>query len=185
MNTTIDPNLWVDEYSDNLFRYAVIRVNDAQLAEDLVQETFFAGLKNLHTFQGKSNMQTWLTAILKRKIIDHYRKKSSRKEYSLDEPDDRFADKMMMKDQWVKDKAPMSWSIDADKQLENEEFMQILHSCIKHLPEKWASCFVLKVMEEMKSDEVCKELELTSSNLWVILHRARLQLRECIEKGWL
>ncbi len=185
METNIDPNSWVDDYSDNLYRYAIVRVNDAQMAEDLVQETFLAGLKNLHTFQGKSNTQTWLIAILKRKIIDHYRKKSSRKEYSFDEPDERFADKMMMKDQWVKEKAPLSWNINADEQLENEEFMQILKACIKHLPEKWASCFVLKVMEEMKSDEVCKELELTSSNLWVILHRARLQLRECIEKGWL
>lgn len=185
METAIDPNKWVDAYSDNLYRYALVRVNDQQLAQDLVQETFLAGLKNLNKFEQKSTELTWLTAILKRKVIDHYRKKTTRQEYSFDEPNERFADSKMIKDHWVKEKAPSAWNLEADQQLENEEFMQIVKACIEHLPEKWASCFVLKVMEEMKSDEVCKELGITSSNLWVILHRARLQLRDCVEKGWL
>jgi len=185
MANNTDPNTWVDAYSDLLFRYAIVRVNDEQLAEDMVQETFLAGLKNLNSFQGKSTELTWLTAILKRKIIDHYRKKTTRKEYSLDEPDERFDSNGGMKDHWTKDAAPSAWNIEADKQLENAEFMQIIQACIKKLPEKWASCFILKVMEEMESDVVCKELNVTSSNLWVILHRARLQLRDCVEKGWL
>ncbi|MBI9062673.1 MAG: sigma-70 family RNA polymerase sigma factor [Marinilabiliaceae bacterium] len=182
----LDPNHWVNTYGDILYRYAYARVNDAELAQDLVQETFLAGLKNLKTFQGKSSESTWLIAILKRKVIDHYRKKSTTSEFSMDNNNDRFSNaKSSIKGHWIKEKAPHNWISDAEKQIESNEFMEILQACIKHLPDKWASCFALRVMEEMKGEEVCKELDITSSNLWVILHRARLQLRECIEKSWI
>lgn len=182
---SLDPNHWVNAYGDILYRYAFVRVNDAELAQDLVQETFLAGLKNLKTFQGKSSESTWLIAILKRKIIDYYRKKSTTNEFSIDDNGDRFTRDKPMKGHWIMEKAPQNWEPDAEKQMESNEFMEILQACIKHLPEKWASCFVLRVIEEMKGEEVCKELAITSSNLWVILHRTRLQLRECIEKSWI
>ncbi len=183
--SSLDPNHWVNTYGDRLYRYAFARVNDAELSQDLVQETFLAGLKNRHSFQGQSSESTWLIAILKRKIIDHYRKKSTTNELSLDAPDARFTSDKPLKGHWIKEKAPQNWIPDAEKQMESNEFMEILQACIKHLPEKWASCFILRVMEEMKGEEVCKELDITSSNLWVMLHRARLQLRECIEKSWI
>ena len=184
MSNQLNPNTWVDAYADYLYRYAISRVNISELAEDLVQETFLAGIKGRDSFKGDSNEKTWLTAILRRKIIDHYRKKSSHKEMLLDAPDDRFGEYGMMDDHWIENKAPRQWDIEVDKVYENKEFNAILQACIQHLPEKWASCFMLRIMEEMKGEEVCKELNISSSNLWVMLHRARLQLRDCLEKGW-
>ncbi len=154
------------------------------MAEDLVQDTFFSALKSLSGFQGKSHEKTWLTAILKRKIIDFYRKKSTSNEVSLVDSDDHFTNDGMMKGGWAKEKAPKKWSSEAHDAMESAEFMSILQKCISHLPQKWASCFILSTVEEMESKEVCKELDITASNMWVILHRARLQLRDCIEKGW-
>ncbi|TRX66144.1 sigma-70 family RNA polymerase sigma factor [Carboxylicivirga sp. M1479] len=184
MKHYLNPNKWVDSYADYLYRYALSRVNSDELAEDLVQETFLSGIKGSSNFQGNSNERTWLTAILKRKIIDYYRKKSSVKEFSLDQTDERFGKQGMMNDHWLDNKAPKDWQLNAQDQIENDEFKAILQACIRHLPEKWASCFILRVMDEMKGEEVCKELNITSSNMWVMLHRARLQLRDCVEKSW-
>ena len=184
MNHQLNPDSWVDAYADYLYRYAYTRVSSAEIAEDLVQETFLAGIKGLASFEGKSNERTWLTAILKRKIIDFYRKKSTSMEMTLENNDDRFGKYGMMNDHWMESRAPKEWQINADEELENSEFKSILQACIQHLPEKWASCFILRTMEEMKGEEVCKELNITASNMWVMLHRARLQLRDCLEKNW-
>jgi len=184
MSNSLNPNLWVDAYADYLYRYAITRVNNAYVAEDLVQETFLAGIKGLDSFRGNSNEKTWLTAILRRKIIDHYRKKASHRMVLVDAPDDRFGSHGMMNDHWIEEKAPREWTIQADHEFENKEFNDILKTCIEHLPDHWASCFILRIIEEMKSDEVCKELNISPSNFWVMLHRARLQLRDCLEKSW-
>ncbi|WP_289055457.1 sigma-70 family RNA polymerase sigma factor [Carboxylicivirga marina] len=184
MNHQLNPDGWVDNYADILFRYALTRINKSVLAEGLVQETFLAGIKSSSSFKGESSELTWLTAILKRKIIDHYRKNSRKKELSFEMPDERFAKQGMMDDHWLENKAPKEWQTMADSDLENEELMNILQACIRHLPEKWALCFMLRVMDEMNGEEVCKELEISSSNMWVIMHRARLQLRDCVEKSW-
>ena len=184
VNQNIDPDKWVNEYGDKLYAYAYSRVGSAEIAEDLVQETFLAGLKNLSTFKGNSSEYTWLVSILKRKIIDHYRQKAVRSNISIDADDDRFRKTGFMKGSWVKDKAPKAWSNETATSMESEEFMRILYFCIKYLPEKWASCFILRMIEEMPGEDVCKELNITSSNLWTILHRARLQLRDCLETNW-
>ncbi len=83
------------------------------------------------------------------------------------------------------ERTPKDWSVDYENPMQQSEFQLIMELCLEGLPEKWRSVFVLKVMEEINSDEVCKEIGCTASNLWVILHRARLQLRECIENKWL
>ena len=184
MSNLLNPNLWVDAYADYLYRYAITRVNNSEVAEDLVQETFLAGIKGKESFLGNSNEKTWLTAILRRKIIDHYRKRSNNNQLIVDVPDERFGKYGTMNDHWLDEKAPQEWAIAADHEFENKEFNSILKACIDHLPDNWASCFILRIMEEMKSDEVCKELNISPSNLWVMLHRARLQLRDCLEKGW-
>ena len=180
----IDPDKWVNDYGDKLYAYAYSRTGSVEIAEDLVQETFLAGLKNLKTFKGDSSEYTWLVSILKRKIIDHYRQKASRATFSVDNEKIRFKQSGFMAGNWIKDKAPKAWSNDTVSAMESEEFMRILYYCIKYLPEKWASCFILRVIEEMPGEKVCKELDITSSNLWTILHRARLQLRDCLETNW-
>jgi RNA polymerase sigma-70 factor (ECF subfamily) len=86
---------------------------------------------------------------------------------------------------WQQDRMPQDWGLQSDKKLEDEELGTIIRDCIKQLPDKWSAVFSLRVIEEYSTNEVCKELGITPSNLWVILHRARTQLRDCVEKKWI
>lgn len=181
----LSPENWVDDYSDILFNYAISRVFSSEISEDLVQETFLSALKTYTNFRGESTEKTWLIAILKRKIIDHFRRKSRKKEHNVDfqEPSN-FEKDGKEKGHWLRAKAPKSWNCNADTIIENEEFLRTFQQCLSRLPQKWSHCFTLKNMEEMEAEEICKELEISSSNYWVILHRARLRLRECLEHSW-
>ena len=187
----LEPHRWVERYGDYLYNYAIVRVNDQEKAEDIVQETFLAGLKAKDNFQGKSSERTWLISILKRKVIDTYRKQYASKEtsmgaYEQDISDgDFYRDEDPFKGHWLEGKGPHSHSLMPDGELEQEELMKIIQWCISHLPPNLASAFVMKMIDEAESDEVCKELGITPSNLWVMLHRARLKMRQCIENKWL
>lgn len=180
-----NPNNWVNLHGDYLYNYAYSRVQLKETAEDLVQETFISGLKSIKSFRGDSSELTWLVAILKRKVIDHYRKLSRKKETIASQFSTPFQDNGDFEGQWILERTPKDWQIKHEDPMRQSEFIFILEMCIAALPEKWRSVFVLKVMEEIKSEEVCKEIGCSSSNLWVIIHRARLQLRECIEIRWL
>lgn len=181
----LTPELWIDTYGDFLYSYGASRVGSKEAAEDLVQDTFVAAWKARESFRGESSELTWLLSILKRKIIDYYRKRSSSKETNLSEFSKPFQGKEGMEGHWIVDRAPHHWQSEADAPLRDEEFQSIMQQCLSLLPDKWRSVFVLKVMEEINSDEICKEIGCTASNLWVILHRARLKLRECIENKWI
>ncbi len=184
-NIKSDPDSWVNKYANKLYAYALSRVGNVELAEDMVQETFLAGLKSLSSFKGNSTEYTWLMSILKRKVVDYYRQKATQSTVSIEMEETRFRQGKPMTGHWIKDKGPKAWDNDTTSKIENEEFMMILNQCIKMLPDKWASCFILRVVEEMPGKDVCKELNLTTSNLWTVLHRARLQLRDCMELNWL
>lgn len=179
------PEKWVDNHGDYLYNYAYSRVMSKELAEDLVQETFVAGLKAMSSFQGKSTELTWLISILKRKVIDHYRKSSTKKEISSTEYSAPFQKDGMWEGHWDMLRVPKEWPGELDDPLHQEEFRNILEYCLSILPEKWKAVFVLKFMEDANSDEICKEIGCTPSNFWVMLHRSRLKLRECIEIKWL
>lgn len=179
---TLDPNKWIDNYADYLYNYAVTRVNDNEIAKDLVQETFFAGLKSAKNFQGKAAERTWLVAILKRKIIDHYRKINSKKGKA--EVRMSFYEDGDNEGSWIEERVPQTWDNDADKYIESEELKAIIDQCIDYLPEKYAMVFRMKTIQEFETEEICKELNITASNLWVIIHRARTQLRKCMEDNW-
>ena len=180
----LNPEKWVSNHSDYLYNYALYKVSNQEIAQDLVQETFIAGLKGAQSFQGKSTERTWLVSILKRKVIDHYRRENVRKNTSSLDYNSPFIAEGAYKNHWNEDRGPSKWSLDKSNNLETEEFQAILNYCMSLLPEKWRSAFHLKMMEECSGDEICKELDLSSSNLWVIIHRAKLKLRECIEKNW-
>lgn len=171
-------------YSDYLYNYAITRVNDVHVAEDLVQETFISALKGYDSFQSKSKESTWLIAILKNKIIDHYRKKSKQYfQHSLDElqsMDDFFNSK----GSWQTDQRPSKWDMDTDKAIEQQEFYETLQQCLVRLNDVQRMAFVMKHLDDEETDEICKELEITSTNYWVIIHRAKLQLRKCMETNW-
>ena len=181
----VEPGQWVNAYGDILYRYAIARIQSKEVAEDLVQDTFLSALKGMESFRGESSQLTWMISILRRKIIDYYRKKSTKKEVSATQFDLPFHKDGIMEHHWLQERAPKNWHESTDEPLHQDEFQKIMQLCLSMLPDKWKSVFILKVMEEMQSDEVCKEIGCTASNLWVILHRARLQLRECIENKWL
>ena len=177
-----DPSRWIEEYGDYLYSYAYFRLSSKELAEDLVQETFLAALHSMHNFKGDSKEKTWLVAILKRKIIDHYRKKSNTAIPSEKNKDTPFIDEGEKKGQWDQTRVPEDWEHKNISSTDKDEFYKILDLCLSLLPEKWSCVFRWKTMEDYSSQKICKELGISSSNLWVIMHRARLRLRECFEK---
>lgn len=179
---TLDTSKWIDNYADYMYNYAVVRVSSQDIAKDLVQDTFFAGLKSAKNFQGKSTERTWLVSILKRKIIDHYRKINSKKGQA--EVRMNFYNDGENEGNWLEDRVPESWNNQSEKNIENEELKSQLEQCIDALPEKYAMVFRMKTIQEFETEEICKELDITSSNLWVIIHRARTQLRRCMEDNW-
>ena len=178
----LTPNEWIDNYADYLYNFTISRVNNSDLAKDLVQETFLAGLKSVKNFQGKATERTWLVSILKRKIIDHYRKINSKKGQAEVRMD--FYDDGENKGSWPEERVPQNWDNSSEKQIEREELRNQLEACIDTLPEKYAMVFRMKTVQEFETEEICKELGITSSNLWVIIHRARTQLRKCMEDNW-
>lgn len=179
---TLKPENWVQYHADYLFNYAISRVNDHDLAKDLVQDTFFAALKAMENFQGLASERTWLVSILKRKIIDYYRKINSNKGKA--EVRMSFYTNGDKEGEWIEERVPSKWNSEAEKKIENRELQQVLEKCIGMLPEKYRIVFEMKTIQQFETDEICKELNITASNLWVIIHRARTQLRKCMEENW-
>lgn len=176
------PDKWVDSYADYLFNYAITRVNNHDFAKDLVQETFLSAWKGKDNFRGQASERTWLISILKRKVIDYYRKINSAKgkkevRMSFYQDDDR-------KGSWIEECVPQSWVNQAEADIENEELKEAINNCVSALPEKYRLVFLLKTEQRYETREICNELDITSSNLWVIIHRARVQLRKCLEDTW-
>lgn len=193
MEKTIDketfssPEEWVDKYGDYLFRFALLRLHDQQSAEDMVQETFLAALKGYDSFLGKSSERTWLVGILKRKIIDHYRKNSRFVSLKTEDevktlPD--FIDNGKRQGRWRESFAPQSWEENPDNAMEQAEFRLVLQRCINGLTKKLGVLFTMREIDNKNTEEICKELNISASNLWVMLHRARTQLRRCLEINW-
>ncbi len=182
--STPQSELWVDHYGDFLYRYAYSRVNDPNAAEDLVQETFLSALKAYDKFERKSSERTWFVSILKHKIIDYYRKKSRTAQYVVEPGEEDWSNDYDDKGYWTMENAPADWGVHPEEAAHQNEFLLILHECIKALPKKIAAVFTLREMEGIESNDICKELNISSSNLWVMLHRARNQLRKCLEINW-
>ena len=186
---TIDPHQWVTHHADYLYNYAITRINEEEQARDLVQETFLAALERIDRFEGRSTERTWLTAILKNKIIDIYRKKSSSlKNISMDsdaeQNDQDFFDPN--DGHWKKAHQPQPFGIeDTTDALNDKEFNSILKKCMQKLPGLWLSVFTMKHMDDESTDFICSELKVTPSNFWVIIHRAKLNLRACLQKNWI
>jgi RNA polymerase sigma-70 factor (ECF subfamily) len=179
-----DPQSWVDHYGDFLYRFALSRVKDSDIAEDLVQETFLAALRSRESFEGRSAGRTWLIAILKHKIVDYIRKKirepsSDRIEALTDLMDSDFDDS----GKWQV--RPHKWAINPGKIYEQKEFFDVLYHCLAELPERLAEAFMLREMDGLSTAEVCKRLGITATNSWVMLYRARMALRRCLENQWL
>jgi len=178
----VNPEDWVDEYGDYLYRYAISRLRDSTAAEDVVQETFLAGVRFQERYTGEGAERAWLLGILKRKIVDYVRQ---RNRYDRDgsyedsnDPSEKLFDEQ---GNWNRDAfAKMT----PDGVVESREIQDVVRGCLEHLPQGQADVFVLSVMEEMSTEEICQELGITPSNLWVRMHRARLSLAQCVQARW-
>ena len=178
---SLNPNKWIDLYSDYLFNYTITRVNDREIAKDLVQDTFFAGLKSMKNFKGEASERTWLISILKRKIIDYYRKINSKKGKA--EVRMNYVSEEQEGD-WLEERVEDHNYLNAEDTLENSELGDAIYDCMDKLSDKQATVFKMKTILGYETETICNELNITPSNLWVIIHRARLQLAECLEKNW-
>jgi RNA polymerase sigma-70 factor (ECF subfamily) len=179
-----DPETWVDEYGDVLYRFALARVKDPSVAEDLVQETFLAGLGARKSFKGRSTTKTWLIAILKHKIVDHIRKKSREQDSDkLDSLTDSIDMNFTDRGDWRI--RPTKWAKNPIKLYEQKEFMDVLYRCLGELPIRQSKAFILREVDGLSTEEICKELDITATNSWVILYRARMLLRQCLETNWI
>jgi RNA polymerase sigma-70 factor, ECF subfamily len=184
-----DPERWVEEYGDYLFKYALIRLRDSIKAEDMVQETFLAALKGGSRFAGRSSEKSWLVGILKNKICDHYRRASRESsftdlEFYDDEESDRFINEGVFKGGWIHELGPMEWNPEPGESLDNAAFWKAFHDCANKLPAKISTAFMLREMDGLETEEICAMLKVSENNLWVMLHRARMALRRCLETNW-
>ena len=167
-----------------LLRVASLQLRDSDLAEDVVQDTLLAALQGASGFSGRSSLKTWLTGILKHKIVDAIRRRqrepvraSLEEESRIEEFDPLFDDS----GHW--ENPPADWG-DPDQALSQREFLDIMQFCLEKLPPNTGRVFMMREVMGMDSEEICKELSITSTNLWVILYRARIALRQCLEQHW-
>ena len=180
-----DPSRWVDEHGDVLYRYALERVRKPDIAQDLVQETFLAAVRTIDRFRGGSTVRSWLCGILKHKICDYYRKRGRETSFTdLEFLADECADKFVPEGYWVHMNGPKEWKPEADEVMHRDEFWKTMRDCLGKLPERVATVFMMREMDEVESKEICSILSISDSNLWVMLHRARMALRECLAMNW-
>ena len=179
---------WVEAWSDKMYSWALYKTNNKEAAEDLVQETFMAAFQSFDKFKEESSPKTWLFGILNNKIADYFRKvyrqpivnESDRNPEGGKDFLDTFFD---ANDSWIKEQRPQHWDDDSHL-LDNQVFVKTLGECLKELPLNWFAAINLKYLEEKKGEQICQELEITPTNFWQILHRAKLQLRKCLEVHW-
>ena len=171
-------------HGDYLYRFALGRLRNSELAENLVQETFLAALQSYQRFMGKSTERTWLVGILKHKMMDHFRRKYREISVTDLEADENAAINEFFDQTEHLKKQPANWQPLPRQLLENGEFWTALEQCLGKLSTSCAQAFSLREIDGLASKEVCKVLGIASTNLWVLLHRARLQLRQCLEIHW-
>lgn len=188
-HTLSSPERWVELYGNYLYKFALMRLRNDALAEDAVQETFLAALKARQTFSGRSSEKTWLVGILKHKIIDTFRKRAreisesdiqlpfEREQLFLDNDDDWAG-------HWKPEYKPAEWGNTPHVAAERNDFQRVFRSCFDKLPERVGLAFAMKEIEDAESSEICTSLGITEANLWVMLHRARMHLRRCLEVRW-
>ena len=173
------PELWLERYGNYLFRHALFRVRDRQLAEDIVQETLLAAVSSRDSFAGLSNEKTWLVGILKHKTLDYFRRSQNLLSLTTDDAEDYFDEEGT----WRAELQPRSWSNPATL-LENKDCQRVICECLNQLPERQRRVFLLREVDGLSSKEICELLDLTPGNLSVTLHRTRLKLQSLIAGKW-
>jgi len=179
----LEPAAWVDQHGDYLYRYAVSRLRDGNAADEVVQEAFLSALRHTKQYAGTGSERAWLLGILKRKIIDYVRQRSRTSNLADDDASDLSEVLFDHKGNWKREAQAASYQ--PLQTLERQEFWRILRQCLDTLPSRQADVFVLRAMDDQNTEEICKELKISTSNLWVLLFRARLRLAKCMKNRWI
>ena len=177
-----DPNRWVDDHGDCLFRYALVRVRIREIAEDLVQESLLAAVRQIDKFRARSSERSWLCGILKNKICDYFRKLGRETNFTdLEFFSDEHSDRFDNENYWIHERVPEDWKCEGELAMKCAEFWQALEAALNRLPTRVAQVFIMREMDGVPGWEVCQMLNISETNLWVMLHRARMALREDLE----
>ena len=184
MNAHLDLHRQLEAMRPQLVRFAQLQLRNETLAEDAVQDALIAVLEKPERFAGQSSLRTYVTGILKFKIIDNLRASTRERQIDTceDQSEDDVIDALFVADGHTREH-PRNWG-DPDATLEQKDFFRVLEVCLEKLPAKTARIFMMRDWLELDTDEICKELAITSSNAWVLLYRARLRLRECLDLNW-
>lgn len=172
---------WVNKYSGEMYSWALFKVSDSELAKDLVQDAFLAAAEKISSFKGDSSPKTWLFSILNYKIVDYYRAKLKMPFTTGSDSLSAFFDE---NGEWRPEKRPNAWHEDDKSLLDDENFILILKKCMDLLPDNWNSCVKLKYLLGKSGADICEQMNISKNNYWQIIHRAKLQLRQCIESKW-
>lgn len=176
---------WVDLYSDKMYTWALYKTSVKEIAEDLVQDTFLAAYQSIHKFEGKSEPKTWLFAILNNKIAEHFRKQFHNPTITEGQTNSNSGKSLFdTNDQWIKEQRPKEWQEELGNLLDDAAFIKVLQACMGKLPDNGMAAIQLKYLEGKKGKLICQELGIAHTNFWQILHRAKLQLRKCLEVNW-
>ncbi|MEY2686474.1 MAG: hypothetical protein RL375_672 [Pseudomonadota bacterium] len=171
----------LEQHRDALLRYALKQLRNPAWAEDAVSDTLLVAIEKPQAFAGGSQLRTWLAGILKHKVIDQIRKHG--REMSLTPEDDEDVDDLLFAADGHWREAPQDWG-DPQAQLGQRQFMTVLDACVERLPGLQGQVFMMREWLELDTDEICKQLAISSTNLFVLLHRARLRLRDCLQLNW-
>jgi RNA polymerase sigma-70 factor, ECF subfamily len=161
-----DPEQWIEEHGDYLYRFALVRVRAPEIAEDLVQDTFLAGVRSVDRFRGNSSERTWLFGILKHKIFDYFRRRGREISFTdLEFLEDEMPHKFGKEGFWNHDRGPAEWKQKADESMQHSEFWVVLQSCLSRLPTRVANVFMLREVEQLETVEICEALRISQNNL--------------------
>lgn len=179
---------FLEDIRRQMIKFATLQLGDGHLAEDAVQEALIGALKNASSFGGRAALKTWIFAILKNKIADTLRHKQRMVNASSllreEDEDEDFSELLFdHKGHWQQDERPVAWG-NPEASLRETHFWSMFEACLERLPPKQARVFMMREFIELDVDEICVAVDLTISNLHVLLHRSRLRLRECIENKW-
>ena len=171
----------VEMLRPQLLRFAHKQLRNDAWAEDAVSETVLAALERPQSFAGQSQLKTWLVGILKHKVIDQLRRHTREVASSADDDAD-LDDLLFLPDGHFRE-TPQDWG-DPESACREGQFFKVLEACVEVLPPQQGRAFMMREWLEFETDEICKELDITATNLWVMLHRARLRLRDCLQMNW-
>lgn len=182
-NADFSPAEWLDEYGDLMYRYAYLQLRSKEKAEDAVQDALFSAYRARDSFEGKSSVKTWLMTILRNKIIDIVRKDKRDRLVGVDNYDDPVVNanfnSLGIWSKWLN-----SWGSSPEDLYEHKGFLERVEACMEKLPDNLRQVFILRNVDDLSTDQICEMLDISPNNLWVMLYRGRLRMRECLDKNW-